>query len=142
MRRAAVVGLVFVMLAGACSRTDDASISGEPSARGEDAAAEDGSWTILQYSMADNNLEEFMMVDLEELAEVESADGPNIVALVDRSEEESEVPLGAQGYWPGAKLLRLRNRHLSPLHESPSINTSATHFLPHCISQYHHQHPP
>ena len=36
---------------GACSRTDDASISGESSARGEDAAAEDGSWTILQLSL-------------------------------------------------------------------------------------------
>ncbi|MGB2914945.1 MAG: clostripain-related cysteine peptidase, partial [Candidatus Microthrix parvicella] len=135
MRRAAVVGLVFVMLAGACSRTDDASISGESSARGEDAAAEDGSWTILQYSMADNNLEEFMMVDLEELAEVESDDGPNIVALVDRSDEESEVALGDQGDWAGARILRLGNGEFSTLSELGDVNTGDPALLADFISE-------
>ncbi|MGB3677423.1 MAG: clostripain-related cysteine peptidase [Candidatus Microthrix parvicella] len=135
MRRAAAVGLVFVMLAGACSRTDDASISGESSARGEDAAAEDGSWTILQYSMADNNLEEFMMVDLEELAEVESDDGPNIVALVDRSEEESEVALGDQGDWAGARILRLGNGEFSTLSELGDVNTGDPALLADFISE-------
>ena len=104
MRRAAVVGLVFVMLAGACSRTDDASISGEPSARGEDAAAEDGSWTILQYSMADNNPD----------APVEVTD--TFVAVID----------GVEQYGAGATVFRPEDTELRDAYNEHLADIVAT----------------
>lgn len=75
------------------------------------------------------------MVDLEELAEVESDDGPNIVALVDRSEEESEVALGDQGDWAGARILRLGNGEFSTLSELGDVNTGDPALLADFISE-------
>ena len=139
MKRAAMVGLVIVLLAGACSSTEGASTSDAPTPNGQ--APDDGTWTILQYSMADNNLEEFMMADLEELAEVGSEDGPNIVALVDRSEEESEVALGDQGDWAGGRILRLGNGEFSTLSELGDVNTGDPALLADFISEAIQENP-
>ncbi|CAN5356995.1 hypothetical protein BH23ACT9_BH23ACT9_25740 [soil metagenome] len=69
--------------------------------------AEDGSWTYLVYSMADNDLEGFLLEDVLEMSEVGSGDGLNIVALVDRAEGYAEGPLANLDDWETAKLLHV-----------------------------------
>lgn len=107
----AVIGL----LAG-CSGGDDeggdeestpAEGSEETTGDGEEAsAARSGEgWTILQYQMADTNLEEPMLADLVEMTEVGSQEGLNLVTLVDRSAEETDADLLNIPNWEGAKTL-------------------------------------
>ncbi|MGI9018359.1 MAG: hypothetical protein ACR2HR_14865 [Euzebya sp.] len=52
-----------------------------------------GSWTSLMYSLADTNLESFMLADIAEMASVGSGNGVNVVAMVDRSAEQTDEPL-------------------------------------------------
>lgn len=85
---------------GGTARSDDGGDGGETS----EARSGEG-WTILQYQMADTNLEEPMMADLEEMTEVGTQEGLNIVSLVDRSAEETDVDLLNVPNWSGAKML-------------------------------------
>ena len=50
-------------------------------------------WTFLLFSMADCNLEEPMMEDLRQMAEVGSNENVNLVVLCDRAEGNSNEPL-------------------------------------------------
>ncbi len=115
MRRVVCVLAVIGLLAG-CSGGDDdgGEDEGSPSSEqggggtSEEEASEARSgegWTILQYQMADTNLEEPMMADLVELSEVGSQEGVNLVALVDRSAEETDEDLLNIPNWEGAKRL-------------------------------------
>jgi hypothetical protein len=115
VRRAVCVLAVIGLLAG-CSGGDDeggdeestpAEGSEETTGDGEEAsAARSGEgWTILQYQMADTNLEEPMLADLVEMTEVGSQEGLNLVTLVDRSAEETDADLLNIPNWEGAKTL-------------------------------------
>jgi hypothetical protein len=116
MRRVVCVLAVLGLLAG-CSGGDDDGGDDESSPSteseggsgvSEEEASEARSgegWTILQYQMADTNLEEPMMADLEEMTEVGSQEGLNLVALVDRSAEETDQDLLNIPNWEGAKRL-------------------------------------
>ncbi len=115
MRRVLCVLAVLGLLAG-CSGGEDEGADDDPSGTESDgtggegseeaSAARDGEgWTILQYQMADTNLEEPMMADLVEMSEVGSQEGLNIVSLVDRSAEESDEDLLNVPNWAGAKRL-------------------------------------
>lgn len=139
MVRACAAGVLMAVLVGACSSADEESATSAGTS--EAAFTEAGSWTILQYSMADNNLEEFMMADLEELAEVGSQDGLTIVALVDRSAEESDVPLGDAGDWVGGRLLDVGQGTFTELADLGDTNTGDPAVLADFITQAFTENP-
>ena len=66
---------------------------------------EPGTWTVLQYSMADTDLEPFMVEDVNELAAVEVGEQLHVRAFVDRAEAYGDDELLDQGSWVGAKVL-------------------------------------
>ena len=107
------LGLVTVVAAGAL-----AGCSAEAP-----AAAEAGSWTILTYSIADTDLEPYMMEDLDELGSSGGYDELNLVALVDRSSDYGDDDvLGLEG-WQGAKLLEVTEGGATELEDMGDINT-------------------
>lgn len=72
---------------------------------GEPPRPEAGTWTVLQYSMADTDLEPFMVEDVNELASVEVGDQLHVRAFVDRSPTYGDDQLLDQGSWVGGKVL-------------------------------------
>src|SRR3546814_12084243 len=98
-----VAGLV---VAG-CSGDDDEGVVEDESSSddGGEVAADGEGWTVLAYSIADTDLEPFLLGDLEEMAGVGSQDGLNIVAMVDRAADYSADPLLGIDDWVGAKVL-------------------------------------
>lgn len=92
--------LLAAGLAG-CGTTDD------PSA-GPGAGAPGGEgWTVLVYSMADTDLEPFMVEDVNEAGLVGSSEGLQVRALVDRNPAYGRRPLLDQGDWVGGRVLDL-----------------------------------
>lgn len=100
-RGAALLTLALVVpsLAACGPKDDDAST--DPTA----AAAAGGSWTVLVYSIADTDLEPYMMTDIEELASVAGSPDLQITALVDRAGEYSDASVAGIADWEGGKLL-------------------------------------
>ncbi len=89
----------------------------------EPASADGGSWTVLTYSIADTDLEPYLMEDLDELGEAGGRDDLNLVALVDRAEDYGDDPvLGLEG-WSGARLLEIGQRSATVLEEMGDVNT-------------------
>jgi hypothetical protein len=97
---AALAALALVISLAACTTGNT------PTENGGDGPAA-GSWTVLTYSIADTDLEPFMMADLGEMGEVGSHGGLNLVALVDRSADYSAEPVLGQPDWTGGKLLHI-----------------------------------
>ncbi len=62
-----------------------------------------GSWTILMYMDADNNLEPFMINDLAELSSVDPPSWLTILILFDRSPDYDT----SNGNWSGTRLFRV-----------------------------------
>ena len=91
--------------------------------QGRPDATTAGSWTVLTYSIADTNLEEFMMADLEEIGDVGSQEGLNLVALVDRSTEYTDTPVLGLDDWTGGKLLEINQNEATELADLGDINT-------------------
>lgn len=81
------------------------------------------SWTIMTYSIADTNLEPFMMEDIEELGDVGSRPGLNLVALVDRAEGYTDTSVLGIPDWTGAKLLEIGRGEATELHDYGALNT-------------------
>ncbi len=74
------------------------------------AALETGdrkNWTVLVYSIADTDLEPFMMQDVTEMGSVGTSANLNMVALVDRAADYSSDPVLGLPDWQGAKLLQI-----------------------------------
>jgi hypothetical protein len=82
-----------------------------------------GSWTVLTYSIADTDLEPFMMDDVDEMGEVGSSDALDIVALVDRAEGYDEEGVLGLDEWVGAKTLQVEPGGASVLDEHGDLNT-------------------
>jgi hypothetical protein len=86
------------------------ALAGCSSARGEDpdkdagAAPEGGTWTVLHYSVADNNLEPAMAGDVNEIGEVGSQGDLQVREYMDRSPEYGEEPVLDQGDWVGGRV--------------------------------------
>lgn len=80
------------------------------------------SWTILTYMVSDNDLEPFMMEDVEEMGAVGSRPGLNIVSLVDRSPGYSDEPVLGIPAWEGAKLLQIEPGTATELYDYGSVN--------------------
>ncbi len=105
---AAAVSVVLVLSTAACSGD---SGSDEPDSDSTSAAEHTGregdGWTVLHYSMADTNLEPFMVGDVNELGQVGSNENLHVRELMDRSAEYGDDELLDQGSWVGARVLDL-----------------------------------
>lgn len=80
-------------------------------------------WTILVYGAADNDLEPFMLLDLEEMAQGASA-GVNIVAQVDRSVDYSADGVLGLPNWTTAKRLQVSAGAITQLSDLGEIDTA------------------
>lgn len=78
----------------------------EPDAGTSDdtATSEGGTWTVLHYSVADNNLEPAMAGDVNEIGEVGSTGDLQVREYMDRSPEYGDDPVLDQDSWVGARV--------------------------------------
>lgn len=113
-RITALAGALALTLAGCAT----AAPVGSPA-----AVEQPGTWTVLTYSIADTNLESFMMTDLDELGEVGTQEGLNLVALVDRSEDYTDTSVLGLDDWSGAKLIEVGEGEAEVLDDLGDINT-------------------
>ncbi|MCU1578292.1 MAG: hypothetical protein JWP19_496 [Rhodoglobus sp.] len=111
---AILAAAAIVLTATACSADPTAQVA-EP--------VTSGTWTVLTYSIADTNLEPFMMTDLEELGDVGTQPGLNLVALVDRSSDYSDDPVLGLDNWSGGKLLEIGKNQATVLADEGNIDT-------------------
>lgn len=81
------------------------------------------SWTIMHYSIADTNLEPFMMQDIEEMGAVGTQPGFNLVALVDRAEGYTDTSVLGIPDWTGAKVLEIGRGDATELADLGPLNT-------------------
>ena len=106
---AGLAGTAVVLTLGACSA--------------DSPAAESGSWTILTYSIADTDLEPYMMEDLDELGTSGGHENLNIVALVDRSTDYGDDDVLGLNGWSGGKLLEITDGGATELENLGDVNT-------------------
>jgi hypothetical protein len=118
---AGLAATAVVLTLGACSA--------------DDPGADSGSWTILTFSIADTDLEPYMMQDLDELGTSGGYDDLNLVALVDRSSDYGDDDvLGLDG-WDGGKLLEITDGGATVLDDLGDINTGDPQVLADFISR-------
>jgi hypothetical protein len=108
----AAATVLLLLLTGACSGSSDDGDEADkkPSASGSVATSdhtgrEGDGWTVLHYSMADTNLEPFMVEDVNEIGSVGSNDNLHVREFMDRSAEYGEDQLLDQGSWVGGRVL-------------------------------------
>lgn len=98
------------------------------------------SWTIITYSIADTNLEPYLLTDLEELARVGTQPGLNLVALVDRAEGYTDAPLLGIPDWTGAKILEIGRNEATELRDLGAVNAGdpklLSQFLTAALQEY------
>lgn len=101
--RALVATAALLLMTAACSGGDskDEDESAGPAHTGREG---DG-WTVLHYSMADTNLEPFMVADVNEIGAVGSNENLHVREFMDRSAEYGDDELLDQGAWVGARVL-------------------------------------
>lgn len=133
LRRLPLTFLTALALVTACTNSAAPAPSDSPEAG--------GTWTVLLYSMADTNLEPFMVEDVNEWGEVGSSEHANFVALVDRSEEYGDDDLLDVGGFEGAKLLRIEEDHAEELDDLGEINTGDPDVLSDFIVDGLEEHP-
>ena len=120
-----MAGLVVAMLATACSGgSDDEGASDESG----------GTWTLLQYQMADTDLEPYMMEDVDEMGGVGSNDNLDIVALIDRSADYGDDPVLDLGAWVGAKIVHIGEGTAEVLEEPGDLDLADPQTLADFIS--------
>jgi len=118
---AVVTSAAVLLVLGACSA--------------EEPVAERGSWTVLTYSIADTNLEPYMMTDLEEIGDVGSSSELNLVALVDRASDYTDVDVLGLGDWQGGKLIEIGSGEATELDNMGDINTGDPQVLAEFITR-------
>ena len=79
-------------------------------------------WTFLLFSMADCNLEEPMMEDLRQMAEVGSNENVNLVVLCDRAEGNSNEPLLNIRNFTSAKYLMAQKGSFREIRDLGELN--------------------
>lgn len=101
--RVLVATAALLLLTAACSGggSKDEEDAGGPAHTGREG---DG-WTVLHYSMADTNLEPFMVADVNEIGAVGSNENLHVREFMDRSAEYGDDELLDQGAWVGARVL-------------------------------------
>ncbi len=85
-------------------------------------------WTVLVYTAADNNLEQFALLNLQQMAAVGSSGGLNIVAEVDRAPlgkyTNASTPLLNLPAWSTAKRLLVKQGSFQEIADLGEINTA------------------
>jgi len=148
MRRSLAVVCVVAFVAAGCSGGDE-DAGRSPSGASDVTAAPDNTvagtdvvvpdtaapstpgegWTVLVYSIADTDLEPFLMEDVTEMGAVGSGAGVNIVGLVDRSSDYSSEPVLGIDDWVGGKLLHIGQGEAEVLAELGDVNTGDPQLL-------------
>jgi hypothetical protein len=124
-RRFVQIVVAALMLAGVASGGAGVDAAMDTSVPAEDQAEiVDGSWTVLHYSMADTDLEPFMMLDVFEMGDVGSNDLVDIVAMVDRPPDYYEGPVLDVDDWVGAKMLHVELGHAEELADFGDVDMS------------------
>lgn len=123
---AAVAALSVTVSLTACSADTPADDSG---------VTDSGSWTVLTYSIADTDLEDFMMTDLEEFGQVGTQEGLNVVALVDRSSDYTDADVLGIPNWAGGKLIQINQGDAEILDDMGDVNTGDPAVLADFISR-------
>lgn len=128
-----MAGLLLMSCAGADSSGTDTSGVDAPIDEQSDTVvaevpttdADEGpaDWTVLVYSIADTDLEPFLLDDVTEMGAVGSGDGLDIVALVDRATDYSDDPVLGLDAWEGGKLLHIGEGDAELLDDLGDINT-------------------
>jgi hypothetical protein len=115
--------LVLVMAVVIVARSgDDGGGNAAPS------TSEPGSWTVLVYQMADNDLENAALMDLEEMAAAGASEDLNLIVMSDRSgEADPEAGYSADGVlnigdWVGAKTFEVGAGELIELEDHGETN--------------------
>lgn len=103
-RRSALLFAALVSTA-ACSLAACGSEDGDSDSEGRRYTGREGDgWTVLHYSMADTNLETFMVDDVNELGQVAVGDDLAIREFMDRSPEYGDDEVLDQGAWVGGRI--------------------------------------
>lgn len=101
-------------------------------------------WTVLQYSMADNDLEPFMMEDLTELGGVPRGGGLALTAFADRAAGYSSDGVLGLPDWEGAKVFDIEDGAATVVAELGNVNTGdpalLTAFLADGIARHPNEH--
>lgn len=87
------------------------------------APGEGTGWTVLHYTIADTDLEPFLLDDLTEMGEVTSSDDLNIRALVDRGGNYSSDGVLGLAEWAGAKVLDIADGGAEVVDDLGETNT-------------------
>ncbi|XXF76871.1 clostripain-related cysteine peptidase [Myxococcaceae bacterium GXIMD 01537] len=111
--RGVAVALALLCLLAGCD--DETSEPREHPSQG-------GSWTVLVYMVADNNLEPAALDDIIEMADVGSARNLNIVVQIDRAQGYDENGLGQLPNWTSTKRLRVMPGALEPVSDLGELN--------------------
>lgn len=93
------------------------------------AAEPSAGWTVLVYSIADTDLEPFLLDDVTEMGGVGSGEGVNIVALVDRASDYTSDPVLGIDDWQGGKLLHVQRGSAVELADLGDVNTGDPQLL-------------
>ncbi len=145
-RRWSVLGAVACLLvaAGCTSGSPERTADGAPKVKQartvEEAPAGEG-WTVLVYSIADTDLEPYLLADLQELAEVGSGQDLQVAAMVDRAADYSSDPLLELGDWVGAKYVSIGQGSAEELADLGDVDTGDPAPLAEFIAQGIADHP-
>jgi hypothetical protein len=130
MRRWPVVGAGLCVVVAGCTAESPA-----------DGAAAGEGWTVLVYSIADTDLEPYLLADLAEFAEVGSNENLQIAAMVDRAADYSADPLLGLDDWVGAKYLSVGQGEATELADLGELDTGDPTALSDFIAQGIEDHP-
>jgi hypothetical protein len=137
----ASLALVLAPALAGCGGSDDGD-GGGTAAPVADVEEPGESWTVLIYSMADTNLEPFMVSDLDEAGEVGSTDAVHVRALMDRNPGYGDDELLDQGSWVGGRVFDLAAPGTTELVEDlGDVNSADPAVLADFISQGITDHP-
>ena len=110
MRRRSAALAVVCLFTGACS----AGPGADPAPAG---------WTVLVYSMADTDLEPFLLADLAEIGEVSPTGDLAVTVLADRATGYTDEPALGLGDWEGGKVLQFTAEGVEVVEELGEVNT-------------------
>ncbi|WP_158548847.1 clostripain-related cysteine peptidase [Blastococcus sp. TF02A-26] len=105
------------------------------------SAPEGEGWTVLVYSIADTDLEPYLLADLAEFAEVGSNENLQIAAMVDRAADYSADPLLGIEDWVGAKYLSIGQGEATELEDLGEVDTGDPAALSEFIARGIADHP-
>ncbi len=134
-RRLIVAFSAIALLAGACSSSGGSG--GDEGASSADA----GSWTVLVYQIADNNLEPFALQDLQEMASVGSNENLDLVVMSDRSEGEATGGVLNIDEWDTAKTFEVGQDELTEVSDSGEADMADPATLAEFVATGFEDHP-